>query len=323
MVEPKTLPENRLKTVHEHALAEDPLRVVRALTARARHGLEPDEGTRAQMVVNAQSLPHLPTERISEELMKIMEADDPAAAIRLAHETGSLGHILPEVENAMDFDQNNPHHEQKLGDHLLSVLERTSKLTRDPDVRLAALLHDIGKPASAWPDPVTGLNHFYEGPNGEGANHEEVGADMVRDRLTSLKGFPANRADRVERLVRNHMFPWFETTKGARRFINQVGDDAEDLLNLREADNGGKTAVYDPRGNLPAIDKQREMIHDVRTQAAPTDRSMLAINGNDLVALGLQGPQIGQELEALTNLVVDDPSLNDRDTLLKMVQEQL
>jgi tRNA nucleotidyltransferase (CCA-adding enzyme) len=310
--------DGRLKTVHEHALAEDPLRTVRALVAHGRHGLEPDEGTRAQMAAHGDKLNELPPERIQAELDKIMESNDPAAAMRLAHQTGILRHILPEVDDAMGYDQNNPHHEQELGEHLLSVLDRASKLNDDPDVRLAALLHDIGKPGSAWVDPETGKNHFYRSRDGQGANHEELGAEMAKTRLEQLR-YPQASVKRVSDLVLHHMFPWFSTDKGARRFVNRVGDYAEDLMDIREADNGGKTAVYDTRGNLPAIDKQREMLQRIREGGDATDRTQLAINGHDLTNLGLQGPAIGAELQRLTELVVDDPSLNNRDALLGLV----
>lgn len=310
--------EGKLRTVHEHALAEDPLRTVRALVAHGRHGLEPTEGTRAQMAVNADKLKHLPADRIYPELDKIMRSPNPAGAIRLAHETGVLAHILPEVDAAFGYDQNNPHHEHELGDHLLAVLDRAARITDDPDVRLAALLHDVGKPASAWEDPETGKNHFYyDKATGKGAMHEEVGAEMARDRLTSLR-FPGDRVKRVEELIKHHMFAPFQTPKGARRFVNRVGDHAEDLLNLREADDGGKGKANPHRP--PIVQQQREMVQQIRNEGQATDRSALAINGNDIAQLGYQGPEIGAVLKRLTDAVVDDPSVNNRETLLEMAR---
>jgi tRNA nucleotidyltransferase (CCA-adding enzyme) len=310
------LAQGNLRTIHEHSLAEDPLRTMRALVAHGRYGLEPTEGTRAQMAANASGLDRLPAERIQPELDKIMKSANPAAAIRLAHETGVLPHFLPEVDDAFGYDQNNPHHELELGEHLLNVLDRTAGLTDDPDVRLAALLHDIGKPGSAWMDPETGSNHFYKNELGQGANHEELGADMANERLHQLR-YPNDRIDRITDLVQHHMFPAFTTEKGARKFINRVGDHAEDLMDIREADNGGKTYKSDPR--LPTTDMQRDMIQNVRAGGQATNRSQLAVNGNDLIQLGIpSGPQIGHVLNQLTQAVVDDPALNDRDTLLGM-----
>jgi len=310
-----------LRTVNPQALSEDPLRVVRALGAHARHGLHPDKSTREQMNQNADSITHLPSERVQAELDKIFKSKNPASAIRLARETGVLKHILPEVDAAFGYDQQNRHHELELGDHLVKVLDRVSQLTDDPDVRLAALLHDIGKPGSQWTDPDTGESHFYKKklPDGTfvGQNHDEVGARMAEQAMRRINGYDTNRINRVRDLVNHHMFPAFTTPKGARRFVNRVGDHADDLLLLREADQGGKSAAHDPTTN---VEVQRNLLEQARQ--APTTTAQLAVNGNDLIAAGIpQGPQIGQILKSLTQAVVDDPALNTRDQLLNYARQ--
>lgn len=311
-----------LRTLSPQSLAEDPLRVVRAIVANAKHGLTPDENTRAQMAANADGLTHLPAERIQHELDKLMASDNPARAIRLAHETGVLKHILPEVDAAFGYDQNNPHHEKELGDHLLSVLDRASRKTKDPDLRLAALLHDIGKPASAWKDPETGTNHYYEEHRDGtilGADHEKVGAEMATQRMKALK-YPTDRTTRVSELISGHMWPAFTTSRGARRFLHRVGDHADDLFTLRWADQGGKSAYpTDPSLNL---DTQRRLTDQARNAGEATTQSQLAINGNDLIAAGIEpGPIMGQILNHLTDQVVDDPTLNNPATLLQLAQD--
>lgn len=313
---------NVLRSVRPESLSEDPLRIVRALVARGRHGFNPDDTTRYQMGQFAHSLDHLPAERIKEELDKLFKSDDPAAAIRLAHETGALKHILPEVDTCMGYDQNNPHHELELGNHLLSVLERTAQKSDDPDLRLAALLHDIGKPASAWVDPETGKNHYYlkkyEDGRTVGAMHEEVGADMAEKLMDRLR-YPKDRTKRVSELVKHHMWKAFTTEKGARKFLNRVGDHADDLMTLRWADQGGKSEYpTDPTLNL---DAQRSLLDRVHNEQQPTQQSQLAINGKDILGLGVPpGPQVGQILRQLTDAVIDDPRANQRDTLLNLAQ---
>jgi tRNA nucleotidyltransferase (CCA-adding enzyme) len=310
-----------LRVVNPEALSEDPLRIIRGLVSNARHGLTPTTDTMESMRANAEGLKHLPPERIHPELDKILTSNNPSAAIRLAQESGVLNHFLPEVAAAFGYNQNNPHHEQGLGDHLLNVLERVTEKTDDPDVRFAALLHDIGKPNSAWVDPETGSNHYYQKELDDGtilgANHEEVGAEMVRELMNRLR-YPNDRIDRVSELVNHHMYGAFETPKGARKFINRVGDHADDLLNLRWADQGGKTAY--PTSDIYSLDKEAELLAQVREQQAPTAVSQLAVNGNDLInELGMNpGPAIGQTLEELVQRVIDDPSLNERETLLSI-----
>jgi tRNA nucleotidyltransferase (CCA-adding enzyme) len=317
----KDTKEKRLRTLHTKSLSEDPLRTMRALVAKSKHGFDPDDETRAAMQANAPGLKKLPAERLQAELDKIINGGDPAGAIKLANETGVLNHFLPEVEYAHGYNQNNPHHELELGDHLRNVLDRVAKVSDDPDLRLAALLHDIGKPESAWVDPVTGKNHYYRNPEtGEGADHEDVGATMAERRLRELK-YPTERINRIRDLVQHHMYPAFNTTKGARRFLNRVGDHADDLLKLRWADQGGKSEH--PRGDEGGdVDTQRQLIEQVRAAGEPTGRANLAVTGSDLIAWGYPaGPQLGAILNHLTQAVVDDPSLNNPEDLRRLTDE--
>lgn len=311
-----------LRTINANSLSEDPLRVVRALVANARHGLRPDKATKEQMAANARSLQHLPGERIQMELDKLFAAEQPTEAFRLAHETGVLRHLLPEVERCMGYDQNNPHHEHELGEHLLRVLERTCQQSEDPDLRLAALLHDIGKPDSAWVDPERGTNHYYQKklPDGStvGQMHELVGADLARKAMNRLR-YPKDRISRVTDLIKHHMWKGFTSEKGARKFLHRVGDHADDLFALRWADQGGKT-TYPTDPNL-SLDIQRRLVEQVRKSQQPTNKSQLAINGNDLIAAGFPpGPQMGQILNQLTQAVIEDPRQNTRERLLQLAQ---
>ncbi len=312
----------RLRTVHDNSFPEDPTRLVRGLVAHSRHGLHPDPKTMRQMQAHAPDLANESPERIQAELDKLFSSDNPGDAIRLAHKTGMLKYLLPEVEAAWDFNQNNKHHAHKLGEHLLNVLDHTAKETTDPDLRLAALLHDIGKPGSEWIDQDTGESHYYRGNEGQGANHEELGAELAEARMRELR-YPVARIKRVQDLVNFHMYPDFSSSRGARKFINRVKDHAHDLILLREADRSGKgTDEYQATKTPTQV--QRELVEQVRAAGEPTDRAGLAINGNDLMGLGLQpGPAFSQILQALTDLVLEHPELNDKHTLLNHVRHEL
>jgi tRNA nucleotidyltransferase (CCA-adding enzyme) len=311
-----------LRTTHPDSFREDPSRLVRALTMHGRFNLTPDEQTRHEMEANGHLLRGESPDLLNTTFTKTLKSDNPASAIRLAHDTGLLQHLLPEVHENWDFDQNNPHHHYPLGEHLLQVLDNTSRLTTDPDVRLAALLHDVGKPTSAWVDPQTGENHYYLGPEGQGANHEDLGAQMAEDRLRKGFNLQGARISRIKHLVQNHMFAPFVTGKGARRFIAKVGDEhADDLLNLREADQTGKGQTPEEVAARTSADQMRGLVNEARVKGSPTGISALNISGSDLIAMGLpQGPQIGQVLQYLTNEVVDNPQLNDRNTLLQLAE---
>lgn len=313
----RDIEQNVLRAVSEQSFEDDPLRIVRGLVAHSRFGLIPDTKTRWQMAKNADRLKHLPGERIQAELDKIMASRNPSAAIELAHDTGVLGHFLPEVEEAWDFDQNNPHHNLPLGQHLLEVLNNAVRYTDDPDVRLAALLHDVGKPASAWTNPDTGFNHYYRSADGQGLDHDEHGAGLAAGRMEGLR-YPRNRIERVRNLVQHHMFPDFSSSAGARKFLNRVGEHADDLLVLRSADREGKGTPEHQAVKTP-VDKMRELVQRVRAGQEPTDRSQLAISGKDLIDAGMApGPDMGLVLNDLTQKVLEDPTLNNREKLLEM-----
>jgi tRNA nucleotidyltransferase/poly(A) polymerase len=312
--------EGRLKHTNPNAFKEDPLRTVRAIVMNAKHNLELDPDTAELVRDSAYLVAELPTDRIYPELDKIIKGMSPDKAIKLANELGVLEQFLPEVSGTFGFDQQNLHHQHDLGTHLMEVLSGTSQETDDPDVRMAALMHDIGKPASQWIDPNTGGAHYYKGPEGQGADHAEVGADMTQDALRRLR-FPNERIDRVQHLVRNHMFPDFDTPKGARKFLNRVGgpENARDLLTLRRADQEGKGTH---KKRPITVDQMRGLVDEA--SQTPFNVKSLAINGNDLMQMGMKpGPEIGQLLNYLLQQVMDRPELNERQTLLSMASQYI
>jgi len=304
-----------INTVSPQSFAEDPLRILRAFGQVSRHGLTPSPEAIAQMGEHAASITELPQERVAAEMDKILGGSDPSKAIRLMQETGVMQHVLPEVARTVGFDQHNPNHDYTLDVHLEDVLRRTAHVAMDPDMRWAALLHDIGKPDSFWLDEK-GIGHFYKNAEGQGQDHQTVGADMARVILNRLK-FPNDRIDRIVKLVDNHMFPAFSTPKGARKFLNKTGDLADDLITLREADMGGKGEAHD--GD---VTQMRQLVADVRQAKAPTDKSMLAINGRDLIDAGIKpGPHMGRIFDQLVEQVIDDPSLNTPEVLIDLARQ--
>lgn len=323
----KDAESHTLRTTHPSSFEEDPTRLVRALVASSRHGLVPDERTRQEMAENASRLDRESPDALKQQLDKLLESPNPAGALRLAHDTGVLRHLFPEVEGNFDYDQNNTHHSYSLGEHSLNVLDNVSRLTTDPDIRLAALLHDQGKPDSAWVDPEKGTTHYYEKfIDGQpvGADHAQVGADMAEKRLRETYNFPVARIRRVRELIEHHMFPAFSSPKGARKFLNRVGDHADDLLTLREADMTGKGQSEEEVAERTSAERMRNLVEQARSAGEPTNQSALSINGNDIVGMGVKpGPQVGQILRQLTNDVVEDPALNDRDALTQRAQEYI
>ena len=313
------LKAGRLHTVSDSSFPEDPVRMLRGLASVSKHGLEPSHHVAQQMCEHAHRLANEPGERLQGELDKIMSGDHPDVAMRLAMSTGLMDYLLPEVAATRDFDQQNRHHSKLLDDHLFNVLAGTVEKTDDIDVRIAALLHDIGKPNSKWLDD-DGNGHFYFSKEaGKGQDHELVGADMAAELLLRLR-YPTARIERITHLIRHHMFASFQSENGARRFINRVGDEyVDDLLKIRWADNGGKA-----KGNADdtSVLLQQQFVDRVREARQPTDRSQLAISGHDLIKEGFTpGPRMGALLDHLTDQVLEDPALNEYGTLLSHAKE--
>jgi len=282
---------------------EDALRMIRAirLAATLPADIEPD--TLGAIRENAGLAAHLSQERVAAELDRLLGASRPSVGLRLMAETGLLEVLWPDLAMQRGVPQNKTPGED-LWDHTLRSVD-AAPIER-PTVRLAALLHDIGKPSSAAD------GHFH--------GHETLGAEVARTFLEHLR-YPRSVVDRVVHLVRQHMFgyepAWSDVA--VRRFIGTVGRDAlEDLLDLRTADNVG--SGQDPDAGRLAELRVR-IVRELQAQVA-LDLADLAIDGGDLIEqLGLvQGPSIGALLAALLERVVEDPALNDRPTLLLLAR---
>ena len=284
---------------------EDALRMIRAVRFAAVLGFEIEAGTLAAIRAVAPNVAHLSGERLAVELAKILGTAAPSRGLRLLAETGLLAAISPDLAAQPGVPQNKVPGED-LWEHTLRTVDATPN---HPVVRLAALLHDIGKPATQAD------GHFY--------GHETVGADLARAFLERLRE-PRAVTERVVHLVRQHMFRyepgWGDSA--VRRFIGKIGPDAlDELFALREADNLGSGVDRMADG----LDVLRERVARELETGPALDRAALAIDGADLIAeLGAaEGPRLGRVLDALVERVVDEPALNDRPTLLLLARELL
>jgi tRNA nucleotidyltransferase (CCA-adding enzyme) len=282
---------------------EDALRIVRAIRFATTLGFTIEPSTMDAIRTTAPLVTHLSGERIAVELDKILAADQPSIGLRLLADTGVLAAISPDLAGQAGIPQN-----KIAGDDLWDHTVRTVDASANrPVQRLAALVHDIGKPATAAD------GHFY--------HHERVGADLAAAFLDRLH-LPRSTAERVVHLVRQHMFRyepnWGDTA--VRRFLAKIGPAAvDDLLALREADNVGSGVPRD----ADRLDELRTRIAAEVAAGPILDRSALAIDGADLIReLGLaQGPELGRILGALFERVIEEPGLNEPPTLLLLARD--
>ena len=285
---------------------EDALRMLRAVRLAAVLDFGIERSTLDAIEDNAPLAAHVSGERVAAELGKLLGAPRPSVGLRVMANTGLLDVLLPDIAAQRGVPQNKIEGEDLL-DHTLRTVDAAP--AGEPVVRLAALLHDIGKPATIDDGPFRG--------------HDLVGADLARGLLDRLH-FPRASTERVVHLVRSHMFTYEPSWGGAgvRRFIQRVGTDAiDELFALREADNAGSGVPIDAHG---LADLKARVAAELEASAV-LDLSGLAVKGDDLMAeLGIpQGPHLGKLLDELLEMVIADPKRNDRATLLLLAESML
>ncbi len=283
---------------------EDALRMLRALRFSAQLGFEIEEDTLRAIRELAHTLKRVSAERIQVELVKLLTSDHPDR-MRLACETGLTAVFMPEFDTMMTCGQNNKHHMYSVGEHTLHSIEAVKA---DRVLRLAMLLHDVGKPKSKTTDEM-GQDHF--------KGHPELGADMARTILRRLK-FDNYTVDAVVNLVRHHDERPAITPRNIRRLMIRVGDEnMENLLEVKRADCLAQS-LYHREEKLQYIDQMKAEVDRIRANADCLKIKDLKISGRDLIAMGLpQGSRIGEILGLLFEEVVESPELNQREYLLE------
>jgi tRNA nucleotidyltransferase (CCA-adding enzyme) len=287
----------------EERFREDALRMVRAVRLAATLEFEVEPGTLAAIGRGAGLVGHVSGERLLAELLKLLVAREPSLGLRLMAGSGLLAVIAPELARQLGQSQNKIAGED-LWDHTLRTVDAAPGRQL---VRLAALLHDVGKP------DTLADGHFH--------GHESVGAAMARDLLARLHA-PRLLQEQVAHLVLHHMFAYQPswTDAAVRRFIRKVGPGCiDDLLALRAADNEGSGQPADA-GHLAELASR---VGAELAAGAVLGRRQLAVNGTDLKSeLGLpQGRLLGRLLDELTERVVAEPALNDRTILLDLARQ--
>ncbi len=289
---------------------EDALRLLRAVRFASQLGFMIESSTWQAIIQNKQLLEHISWERIRDELLKILVSEFAVEGMTLLRTSGLLEIILPEVTACFGVAQDGENHDRKydVGDHLIQTMKYTP--SNDPIVKLAALLHDIGKPKTF--KVRDGNPTFY--------HHEIEGAKMsskIAERLRLSK----KDSQRLETLVRFHMFSVDEkqTDSALRRFIKNVGkENLEAMMAIREGDRlGGGTAT----ATSWRLEQFKERIAQLLIK--PFTVADLAIDGHDVMAeLSLPaGRKIGELLNQLFEEVVEDASKNNREYLLKRLTE--
>jgi len=305
--------ENKLiKTVGnaDDRIREDALRMMRAIRIAAQLGFMIDEDTQKAISENAVLIEKIAVERTMTEIIKLMSSDYPADGILIMKNTGILKLVLPELDICFDTPQKSPkrHHVYDVGTHSVMALKNCP--SKDPIVRLATLLHDIGKPPT-----------FYLGSDGVITfhNHEVVGTRMCK-KISQRLRLSNKQTEKLLTLVRWHQFSVDErqTDSAIRRIIRRVGkENLNDMLDLRVGDRLGGGA----RETSWRLELFKKRLDDVQKQ--PFSIKDLQINGVDVMnELDIKpGPKVGQILKNIFDLVEIQKIPNERDILLEKIKE--
>ncbi|MFH1192687.1 MAG: HD domain-containing protein [bacterium] len=287
---------------------EDALRMLRAIRFAAQLNFKIEENTLKAIKKISALLAKISKERIRDEFVKMIMSDAPDEAILLLKDTNLLGYVIPELTFGIGVGQNK-HHIYSVFEH--SVLSLKHCKSPKLEVRLAALMHDIAKPAVKSGEGFSST--FY--------NHDRVGAKFAKKFLTRLH-FSNEIIDKVYTLIYNHMFYYdmgVVTEAAVRRIIKRVGkENLKDLIDLRVADRLGSGA---PKAKPYRLRHLEYMLDKVQND--PISVKMLKINGDDLMAeLKLKpSPAIGAIMDALLAEVIENPELNEKEYLLNRARE--
>ncbi len=291
--------------------SEDGLRVLRAARFAATLEMTLEPATEAAIRPTLDTFRKVAAERVRDEWLKAMKARAPSSAFEIMRRTGILEITCPELLLGVAMEQNR-WHAYDVWRHGLACMDACQG---DPVLRIAALLHDVGKPATRqWSDKTKDYT-FYD--------HDRVGAEIAAPIAERMR-FSNDERARIVSLVRNHLFHYSAewTDAAVRRWIRRVGTDRfADLYVLNAADVRAKGRDFE--ADLQALAELEAHVARVLAAGAALSTRDLVIGGHDLMKeLGIKpGPIIGEILDALLEAVLNDPAVNERDALLARARE--
>ncbi len=281
---------------------EDALRILRAIRFASRLELTVEPATRAAMLAERGLLRRISAERVFAELAETLLTERGWEYLREYRDV--LAVILPELEPCFDVAQNNPWHCCDVFEH---AMRSVGCAPRELTVRLAMLLHDVGKPACATRGE-DGVDHFY--------GHQELSAKLAESALARLR-CPNRLIRDVSELVRLHDVPIEPTERAIRRLLNRLGEEqARRLLRVKRADTLAQSEMAQAR-KLDELERCGELLEKALAERQAFALRDLAISGNDLLAAGVApGPEVGKRLQRALDAVLDGTAPNEREALL-------
>ncbi len=291
----------------EGRFQEDSLRILRGLRFSSVFKMAVDPNTSRAMHRNRELLSLTAGERIRSEFTKLLCGENVKGV--LLEYADVICVFIPEIEAMIGFEQHSPYHDRDVWQHTAAVTESVPK---DPILRWAALLHDIGKP-QCFSMSAEGIGHFY----GHGEKSVQL-AENIMDRLH----FDNHSRRQITELIRYHDIPIAPTSGSIKRLMNRLGAEAAGrLISLHRGDTMGQSALCADR--IRQYDCAAGLLEQLVRENSCFSLKDLAVDGNDMMSLGLRGREIGAALEMCLNLVIDDKAANDREVLMDHIRRQL
>ncbi|MBN1168860.1 CCA tRNA nucleotidyltransferase, partial [Candidatus Woesebacteria bacterium] len=292
--------------------SEDALRMMRSVRIASQLGFKIEKKTKDAIIEFSRKIHNISKERVRDELLKTLASPNPYNGMKIFREVGLMKEVLPEFEQTFGVEQKSPgrHHIYDVGTHSMRALKFAAEKNPDPLVRLATLLHDIGKPKT-YKKLDSGTITFY--------GHEVVGGRMAKNIAKRLR-FSKIQAEKFFKLVRYHLFTVNEdqTDSAIRRFIRKVDiENVPDMLDLRTGDRlGGGAAetswrLEEFKKRLVEVQKQPFTVHDLK------------ISGDEVMEkMNLKpGPEVGDVLDDLYEKVVEKKVPNQKEALLSELKK--
>ena len=294
----------------EDLFEEDSLRILRAVRFAAQFKFSIDMKTESAMLIKVENLERISKERIASEFCKMLDSDIPSVYIDRYRDI--FKYVIPEFKNMMGFNQKNPYHIYDVWNHTMVALMKVSSETKDRTVRLAVLFHDIGKP-KCYTEDDAGKGHFH--------GHAIVGAVITEQVLRSLH-LDNKTINEVSNLVKFHDSILEPKKRSVLRWLNRIGEEQfRRLLTIRKADISAQNPEF-LQDRMEEIDKTQRILDEVLAEKKCFAIKDLAVNGNDIMRLGVpQGVNVGKILQHLLKCVIDGNVENNLVDLLSEAQQ--
>lgn len=294
----------------ETRFREDALRILRAMRFSSVLGFEIETETKNAIHKCKDLLKNISAERIREEFTKLICGKNAYTVLQEFSDVITV--FIPEIRECVGFEQKNRHHCFDVYTHTLKAVEKSSQ---NSTIRLALFFHDIGKPSVAHFDEK-GEQHFY--------SHPKVSAEMTEKIMTRLR-FDNDTKNKVVTLVKMHDSPitlndMNPDRKRLKKIMSQIGSELIfDLIEIKYCDNSAQNPEYF-RGE-DFYKQTREIVNEIINEKECFSTKHLAVDGNDLIALGFRGKKIGETLEKCLTAVIDGKVENEKGKLLKYIQK--